>query len=238
MRTLIHTLSFFLLILILSFSSQLRAQEEESFEDLFNFGEEVEEEIIGEDDLDNLFGDDETFGAEESLFGDESDELLVEEGDVVIQMLEKKEIPRNLTLSLTIASPTYVSTDLMTWNSTVDFRFSTEFPLVMFGLIPGFSISDFSFENALPVGGIFEGVALFGTVSRPLFPGKISLGAGIVGSVPGMFIQQAYEFSLWDRVLFAADFRLTWASSMNDGDAVSWFDIGFSPGVILMKRNK
>ena len=115
----------------------------------------------------------------------------------------------------------------------MDMRFSMEFPLVIASIVPGISISDFTFKNALPVKGVFEGISVFGTLSRPLFPGKLSVGAGLIGSEPGAFLQQAYEFTLWDRILVAADFRITWVSSLNGGEAVTWFDVGFSPGIIL-----
>ena len=143
-------------------------------------------------------------------------------------------IPRQLSLSLSLSSPTYVSTDLMTWNSYVDGRFSVEFPMVVLGVVPGFSISNFKFENALPVGGLYEGMSLFATASRPLFPGKLTLGAGLVGDSPGAFAQQAYEFVFWDRLVLSADFRLTWAQSMLGGDQATWFDLGFSPGFIAL----
>ncbi len=219
-------------LMILGGVTALMAQNE-SFDDLFNFGEEVQET---KDSTGDQF---------DSLFGDSSDSLVLDqglpdqkgsgEGDVVIKMLEKKEIPRQLALTLSLASPTYVSTDLMTWNSYIDGRFSIEFPMVLFGVIPGFSVATFKFENALPVGGVYKGVSMFGTVSRPLFPGKISVGAGVVGSSPGAFIQQGYEFTFWDRLILGADFRLTWTSAGPNGGAVSWFDIGFTPGLVAMK---
>lgn len=233
MRTPSGKFIFMISVIAVIFALGLHAQEEEeNFDDLFNFGEEVEEGAGQEDEeFEDIFGD------EGSLFPEEESDAPAE-GDVVIKMLEKREVPRNLSLYLTVASPTYVSQDLMTWNSDVDLRFSTEFPLVIGGLVPGFCISDFTFENALPVGGIFEGVAIFGTLSRPLFPGKLTVGGGMIGEEAGAFAQQSYEFTLWGRMLISADFRLTYVNAFNGGDPVTWFDLGISPGMIIYKAEQ
>lgn len=157
------------------------------------------------------------------------------EAPVVIKMLEKREIPKQLIIRMTMASPTYVSQDLLTWDSNVDFRVGIELPIIMMGLVPGVDVSSFKFVNALPAEGTYSGVAVYGTLSRPMFPGKFTTGAGLVGAAFGGFVQQAYDFTIGGRLVISADFRLTYTTDMDGKGFNSWFDLGFSPGVILVK---
>jgi hypothetical protein len=239
---------FIATLIIFALAGGAIAQNEpDEFEDLFNFGEPVEEPKKAEEP-DAVFDD---------FFEDSIPEEPVPQPaqsattptqrpqsgaseQVVIQMLEKREIPRQLLIKLSVASPAYVSTDLMTWNSTVDFRGSAEFPAVIFGTVPGIDISTFKFENALPLGGVYSGISVFGTLSRPLFPGKLTGGLGLVGISPGGFLQQSYDFTFAERFAVSVDFRLTFTSNMMGDDEIergfnSWFDLGISPGVILIK---
>ena len=84
------------------------------------------------------------------------------------------------TLSLIGASPGFVNHPLQTYNSSVDFRATFEFPMLLqigptrFRL--GAEVGTFKFSNYKPIGGEFSGVHINSILSYPTVPGQVKIG--------------------------------------------------------------
>ena len=146
----------------------------------------------------------------------------------------KAETEKSFVVAVGIASPTLASVDLMTWNSKMDIRMSARFPLVIFKrLHVGADISSFRFENAMPEGGLYSGIAAFVSLEREFNPGLVSGGAGIVGKAPGLFLQQSYGIILAKRFPIRLNARVLFTSDIDGKGWGNWLELGLSSGFIV-----
>ncbi|MCF7796708.1 MAG: hypothetical protein K9N22_09915 [Candidatus Marinimicrobia bacterium] len=109
-------------------------------------------------------------------------------------------ILNGLALEMSIASPYWVSENLNTWYSSVDWRFSFTMPFyyrwgsVMMGV--SFEWSSYDFENTFPEGGRFMGQAKLAYVSTywrglilELGGGKFSDTTGFIAGISGKILE-------------------------------------------------
>jgi len=141
---------------------------------------------------------------------------------------------RSFIVSVGVVSPTLVSVDLMTWNSSVDFRMSTRLPILLFKKIhAGVDISTFRFENSLPRGGLYSGVAAFLSLERPFHPGLFSVGAGIVKDAPGFYLEQSYGLIKGKRFPVQAGARMIFTSDILGNGWGNWLELGIRMGFVV-----
>jgi len=254
-----------LLILIVPVSN-LYAQDEEDYDDpteVFWGDDEGEyeeddeyyddEDEYYEDDTSEYYDDEEYFDDEEYYDeGDESeyyedDEYSDDEGEYEEDLsdTELADIATNLGYSLNIsgASPGFVNHDLNTYNNNpqVNFRISIEFPMLMqFAGIRfrfGAEVGNFGFENYLPQGGKFSGMTAMGMLAFPAGPGKLILGAGLIGDTFGVSGETSYGFALGNTLEIRGGVRYTTALNVKDDKksdlgTASWMD-----GLIMLGFN-
>ncbi|MCF7800768.1 MAG: hypothetical protein K9N34_01995 [Candidatus Marinimicrobia bacterium] len=109
-------------------------------------------------------------------------------------------ILNGLALEMSVASPYWVSENLNTWYSSIDWRFSFTMPFyyragsVMVGA--SFEWSSYDFENTFPEGGRFQGQAKLAYVSTywrglilELGGGKFSDTTGFIGGISGKILE-------------------------------------------------
>ena len=188
----------FIILLVLVPTSNVYAQdpdEEEDLQEFFGDDEEFfedEEEYLEEDE----FSDDEEFADEEDETEDveedggeadeESDAQLADQADRL-----------GYTIDITASSPRYVNEELLKWNSSVNARLSIEFPLLMQFLGAQFrfgaEIGNFGFEDAMPPQtATLKGITAMGLLAFPAGPGKVKVGAGLVGKAFGVMAEATY----------------------------------------------
>lgn len=109
-------------------------------------------------------------------------------------------ILNGLALEMSMASPYWVSENLNTWYSSIDWRFSFTMPFyyhwgsVMMGV--SFEWSSYDFENTFPEGGRFQGQANLAYVSMywrglilELGGGKFSDTTGFIAGISGKILE-------------------------------------------------
>jgi len=246
------------LILVLFASPDFASAQDEDEEGIF-WGEEEEgfgdEDFFGDDE--ELFGDDEEFfdeaeegEFEEEGFGDdeeffdeaeegEFDEFLEEEEEAADEEdesgvgLAREAEQEGFTIQLSAASPGYVNSTLMTWNSFLDFRVGLELPFIMqLGPIKfrlGLEVGSFKFENYLPVGGVFKGVSAAAVLSFPAGPSRVKVGVGIAGSSPSFVVSQSFGIPVGESLIMRIGVRSTAAANpppelKTYGAMAAWLD--------------
>jgi len=190
----------FLTLLVLAPASNLHAQDPDEEEDLQEFFGDDEEFFEDEEEYleDEEFGDDEEFSDEEDEGEDEDEdedtELTDEESDA--QLADQAD-RLGYTIDITASSPRYVNEELLKWNSSVNARISIEFPLLMQVLGAQFrfgaEIGNFGFEDAMPPQtATLKGITAMGLMAFPAGPGKVKVGAGLVGKAFGVMAEATY----------------------------------------------
>ena len=206
-------------------------EEEISFDEDFDFSED--------DDLEGFEFDDESFDdefedeGEDDEFADFSEDF--SDDDVAEEEISISEAASRLgyTLSLIGASPGFVNHPLQTYNSSVDFRATFEFPMLLqigptrFRL--GAEVGTFKFSNYKPIGGEFSGVHITGILSFPAGPGQVKIGGGMVGKGFGFIAENSYGFAIGDALDIRIGVRSTTALNVTDTNnnilgTVSWMD--------------
>jgi|GEM_PF-1707923 len=223
---------------------------QDDFDDLFGLTEDESIQGTSEsqpaDEL-NLWDDEGSGDTEDDLFLFPEETLetspdTVEESVSDISLIpppaekpvSESAVEKSFVVAIGIASPTLASVDLMTWNSTMDIRMSARFPLVIFKRYHvGADLSSFRFENALPQGGLYSGIAAFVTLERQFNPGLFSGGAGIVGKAPGLYLQQSYGFVLAKRFPIRLNARVLFTSDIDGKGWGNWLELGLSGGFIV-----
>ena len=189
-----------LTLLILAPASSLYAQDPDEEEDLQEFFGDDEEFFEDDEEYleDEEFGDDEEFSDEEDEAEDEAEdedtELTDEESDA--QLADQAD-RLGYTIDITASSPRYVNEELLKWNSSVNARISIEFPLLMQVLGAQFrfgaEIGNFGFEDAMPPQtATLKGITAMGLMAFPAGPGKVKVGAGLVGKAFGLMAEATY----------------------------------------------
>lgn len=220
-------------------------EEDEAFEDEGFFGDDEElfdeeegffEEDEGELEEEDLGEDEEFFDeAEESEFDEflEEEEEAADEEDESGVGLAREAEQEGFTIQLSAASPGYVNSTLMTWNSFLDFRVGLELPfLLRLGPIKfrlGLEVGSFKFENYLPVGGVFKGVSGAAVVSFPAGPSRVKLGVGITGSSPSLVASQSMGIPVGESLIMRIGVRSTAAANpppqlKTYGSVAAWLD--------------
>jgi hypothetical protein len=190
----------FITLLVLAPASNLHAQDPDEEEDLQEFFGDDEEFFEDEEEYleDEEFGDDEEFSDEEDEGEDEDEdedtELTDEESDA--QLADQAD-RLGYTIDITASSPRYVNEELLKWNSSVNARISIEFPLLMQVLGAQFrfgaEIGNFGFEDAMPPQtATLKGITAMGLMAFPAGPGKVKVGAGLVGKAFGVMAEATY----------------------------------------------
>lgn len=145
-----------------------------------------------------------------------------------------KKDKRSFIVSIGAVSPTLVSVDLMTWNSSVDFRMSARLPILLFKKIhAGVDISTFRFENSLPQGGDYSGVAAFLSFERHFRPGIFSVGTGIIRDAPGFYLEQCYGLTRGRRFPVQAGARVIFTSDILGNGWGNWLELGIRVGFVV-----
>ena len=181
----------FLTLLVLAPASNLCAQDPDEEEDLQEFFGDDEEFFEDEEE----YLEDEEFGEDEEDEGEEEDtELTDEESDA--QLADQAD-RLGYTIDITASSPRYVNEELLKWNSSVNARLSIEFPLLMQLLGANFrfgvEIGNFGFEDAMPPKtATLKGITAMGLMVFPAGPGKVKVGAGLVGKAFGVMAEATY----------------------------------------------
>ncbi len=236
------------LILAGIFITLLNAQD--NFDDLFGLSEEDSiQETTDSQPVDefNLWDDegsgeavDDLFLFPEEILETSPDTMVDTEADLVQipapgeKPSIKPETEKSFVVAVGIASPTLASVDLMTWNSMMDIRMSARFPLVILNRFHvGADISSFRFENALPQGGLYSGIAAFISLEKEFSPGLVSGGAGIVGKAPGFYLQQSYGITLAKRFPVRLNARVLFTSDIDGKGWGNWLELGLSGGFIV-----
>ena len=153
------------------------------------------------------------------------------------------------TVDLTLGSPRFVNPMLMYWNSTIELRASVEFPVLMqvmgarfrFGAEAGnfkFTNANYQEINGSPVAlnATYSGITLMGIMSFPAGPGKIKIGAGMVGSSFGYTMESSYGIRIGSMEV-RAGIRSTEALSGKTADSVDLGRVGWMDGQIVLGVN-
>ena len=153
------------------------------------------------------------------------------------------------TVDLTLGSPRFVNPMLMYWNSTIELRASVEFPVLMqvmgarfrFGAEAGnfkFTNANYQEVNGSPVAlnATYSGITLMGIMSFPAGPGKIKIGAGMVGSSFGYTMESSYGIRIGSMEV-RAGIRSTEALSGKTADSVDLGRVGWMDGQIVLGVN-
>ena len=220
--------------------------DEDSFED-----EYYDEDEFYDDDTSEYYEDDEFY--EEDDFYDEDPSDFYEDDEFDDSEFEEDEFSdtelvdtaarMGYSLNISGASPGFVNHPLNTYNNNpqANFRLSVEFPLLMqmmgvrfrFGV----EIGNFGFENYLPIGGKISGLTAMGLLVFPAGPGKLKIGAGLVGNTFGVTGESTYGFAIGNTLEIRGGVRYTSAfgvkdNKKNDIGLASWLD-----GLIMLGFN-
>lgn len=211
------------------------SEEEEYIEE--DTSEYYEEEYYGEEEY---YEEDNSEYTEEEYYEEEPTE---ESAD--LSETELSDIAKRLGYSMNIsgASPGFVNHDMNSYNNNpqVNFRLSVEFPLLMQILGVRFrfgaEVGNFGFENYLPVGGTFSGITAMGLLAFPAGPGKLKIGAGLIGNTFGVSGETSYGFALGNTLEIRGGVRYTGAMNVvddknNDIGFASWVD-----GLVMLGFN-
>jgi hypothetical protein len=234
----------FLSLLILAPSSNLYAQDPDDIDDV--------EEFFGDDDEyeDDEYEDDEYLDDEEyeddeyeDEYEDDEDEYEDDE-DEYEDDEELSDEAENLgyTIDLQGGSPRFVNENLLNWASNIDLRGSIEFPVLMDFLGMKFrfgaEVGTFSFiDKKPPYEDTFSGISAMGLMSFPAGPGKIKLGAGIIGASPGFMMEATYGFKVGGILDIRGGIRST---EVFNGKTTASFElghIGWMDGIIVLGIN-
>jgi hypothetical protein len=242
-------------ILIMIPFSGLNAQDED-YEDPTEvfWGDDEEEDDSYEDDEfydddtsdyyeDDEFYDDDTSDYYEDEDFDESDSEFEEEGDLSETELADKANSIGYSLNISGSSPSFVNHDMNSYNNSpqINFRLSVEFPMLMqlmgVRFRFGAELGSFGFENYLPIGGEFSGMTAMGLLAFPAGPGKLKIGAGLVGNTFGVTGESTYGFAIGNTLEIRGGVRYTSAfgvkdNKKNDIGLASWLD-----GLIMLGFN-
>jgi hypothetical protein len=147
------------------------------------------------------------------------------------------------SMSISGASPGFVNNPLNTYNNNpqANFRLSVEFPLLMqlmgVRFRFGAEIGNFGFENYLPVSGKYSGITAMGLLAFPAGPGKVKLGAGLIGNTFGISAEMTYGFSLGNTLELRAGVRSTTAWNVTDDKSNELGTISWLDGLIMLGFN-
>lgn len=219
-----------------------------------------EEDAFYEDDTSEYYDDDEYYDDESEYYDEEDfyeddesgyyddeeysdDEGEYEEEDVTDTELADLATQMGYSLNISGASPGFVNHDLNTYNNNpqINFRLSVEFPLLMQVLGVRFrfgaEVGNFGFENYLPQGGKFSGITAMGLLAFPAGPGKLKIGAGLIGSSFGFSGETTWGFSIGNTLELRGGVRSTTALNVVDDKkgnlgTASWVD-----GLIMLGFN-
>jgi len=252
-RRLIYVL---LSILLLSFVFPQTTDEEEDPEQVFwGEGEEYDDEYFEDDTLgyedyfdeeeyteDDEYYEDEYYDdefADTSYYEDEYyDDEYYDDEELSEEELADFAESKGFTVSLTGASPGYVNQTIMTYNSTVDYRVSLEFPLLLqisvLKFRVGFEFATYSFSNGLPEGGEITNNTFSGFLSFPAGPGQVKVGAGTGGGFLGYFAETSYGFALGNKVELRAGIRSTTVTQAVNTKNVNLGNISWMDGLITL----
>ena len=214
--------------------------DEDSFEDEF-YDDDTSEYY--EDD--EFYEEDDFYDEDSSDFyeDDEFDDSEFEEDEFSDTELVDTAARMGYSLNISGASPGFVNHPLNTYNNNpqANFRLSVEFPLLMqmmgvrfrFGV----EIGNFGFENYLPIGGKISGLTAMGLLAFPAGPGKLKIGAGLVGNTFGVTGESTYGFAIGNTLEIRGGVRYTSAfgvkdNKKNDIGLASWLD-----GLIMLGFN-
>jgi hypothetical protein len=244
-----------LLIFIMPFPN-LYAQDEDYEDPTEVFWGDDEEEYFEEDDEfyeddtseyyeDDEFYEDDTLEYYEDDEFYEDDTLDFEEDEDDLSETELADTAARIGYSMNIsgASPAFVNHDMNSYNNNpqVNIRLSVEFPLLMqlmgVRFRFGAEVGNFGFENYLPVGGKFSGMTAMGLLAFPAGPGKLKIGAGLVGNTFGITGESTYGFAIGNTLEIRGGVRYTSAfgvkdNKKNDIGLASWLD-----GLIMLGFN-
>ena len=241
----------FLFLIIISPSATLVAQDD--VEEYWGDDEEYDEY----DDEDEYLDDDEYEDEDEYEYEDEEyyededeeDEDRKANNRNSGQRIEDAAERLGYTVDLTLGSPRFVNPMLMYWNSTIELRASVEFPVLMqvmgarfrFGAEAGnfkFTNANYQEINGSPVAldATFSGITIMGIMSFPAGPGKIKIGAGMVGSSFGYTMESSYGIRIGSMEV-RGGIRSTEALSGKTEDSVNLGRVGWMDGQIVLGIN-
>jgi hypothetical protein len=210
-------------------------EEDAELDEEFDFSEDEE---LGEDDMEEFDfedeGFDDEFSEEDEFAEDEGDDSFSEDfADEPEESVAEAASRMGYTLNLSGSSPGFVNHQLSTYNSSMDFRATFEFPMLLemgpFRFRLGAEVGTFKFTNYKPVGGTFSGVHVTGILSFPAGPGQVRIGGGLVGSGFGVIAENSYGMTIGNALDLRVGLRSTTAfgikdSKKNDLGTVSWLD--------------
>ena len=225
-------------------SSTLVAQDdvEEYWGDDEDEYEDDEDEYLDDDEYED---EDEEYYEDEDEYEDEDDDRSVNRGQRIEDAAERL----GYTVDLTLGSPRFVNPMLMYWNSTIELRASVEFPILMQVMGARFrfgaEVGNFKFTNAnyqeisgspVALNTTFSGITLMGIMSFPAGPGKIKIGAGMVGSSFGYTMESSYGIRIGSMEV-RGGIRSTEALSGKTADSVNLGRVGWMDGQIVLGIN-
>ena len=192
-----------------------------------------EDDVFYEDDTSEYYEDDE-FYEDDEYYEDEEDLSETELADTATRM--------GYSMSISGASPGFVNNPLNTYNNNPQANFlSVEFPLLMqlmgVRFRFGAEIGKFGFENYLPVSGKYSGITAMGLLAFPAGPGKVKLGAGLIGNTFGISAEMTYGFSLGNTLELRAGVRSTTAWNVTDDKSNELGTISWLDGLIMLGFN-
>ena len=170
--------------------------------------------------------------------------------------IEDDETDIGYAFELELGSPRFVNPALNNWNSAIDLRGSVELPISIKFLITklrfGVEIGTFNFENAIPQqvvqpdtvdlmvasGDTYSGITVMGLMSFfPDSPGKIKIGAGIVGSSSGFMLEASYGFRVGKKLRIWGGIRSTEALNAETAHGITLGRAGWMDGCVGITYN-
>jgi len=177
--------------------------DDEEYEDGEYDDEEYDDEEYEDEEYEDDEYEDDEYEDDEYEDDEASDTELSDEADRL-----------GYTLDIAVSSPRFVNTTLEDYNSYVDARLGFEFPMLMRVLGMkfrfGVEVGTYKFEHALPPAvAKVKGVTAMGIIAFPAGPGKIKLGAGMIGDSFGFMGEASYGLSIGGILDLRLGFRST-----------------------------
>lgn len=141
-----------------------------------------------------------------------------------------------MAIELSAVSPFWVTREMQTWYSFMDWRlgvrlpFSLPLPIYGIRLTANAEIASFNFENTFPQGGKFNGISalLYGRAHYQQF--GLDAGLGVFGKSFGLLFGGNYTYSLTPALYVGAGGRGVWVSQVDPLGSAGWADIQILAG--------
>ncbi|MCF7796707.1 MAG: hypothetical protein K9N22_09910 [Candidatus Marinimicrobia bacterium] len=141
-----------------------------------------------------------------------------------------------MAIEISAVSPFWVSRNMKTWYSFMDWRvgvqmpFSFQLPLYGMRVTASAEIASFNFENTFPQGGQFGGISVlaYGRLLYQQF--CVDAGFGLFGNTGGALFGAMYRYPISPNIYLGAGGRAIWVNKIEPLGSSSWADVQFLAG--------